>query len=491
MTNTTKTATASAEPAGCGNWRAVDTALWCYLFLPVPIFLVGFFIPALGLPLTAIAVAAAVHFIPRRRLSAESVRRPWPDWMLLALLAAAWAMLGGAGHVFHANGIDWVPRFAVLRDLVVEPWPPRYGGGHDVQLLRAPLAYYLPPALLAHASRLALADALLLAWTWLGLALFFCATFTGSRQVKLAAAVIFACASGLDVVGLWLRTGSLPWPTQHIEWWAAGLQYSSNSTLLFWVPNHGLPGWIAAGWLWRFRNDPAFLARLPTLFLPLMLWSPLVAIGLLPLASAAAAKHWRALRLSAPTLLTSLGLLALPAGLLAAYLLQGMFGGGAAEPTALTPTAPILMQPIGFGAKLLFVLLEAGIFCIFLIRRERSPLTLATTATLLVLPWLQFGPNNDLLMRASIPALCILWLAIAEELSTPENPQGQARGWRIALLILVVLGAVTPLQEIHRALAGHSWKADTRITAPQALDGFPPHYFVSERRAWLSSVLRR
>lgn len=490
MTTTTKTTPASAKPADAANWRAVDTALWCYLFLPVPIFLAGFFIPAVGLPLTVLALAAAVHFLAPGHAATQPDRTAPIGWILLALLAAAWAILGGAGHVFHANGIDWVPRFAVLRDLVVEPWPPRYGGGDDVQMLRAPLAYYLPAALLAHSSSLALADALLFGWTWLGLALFFCATFQGSLRLRLAAALVFAFASGLDVVGLWLRSGSLPWPTQHIEWWSAGLQYSSNSTLLFWVPNHGLPGWIAAGWLWRFRHDPSFQARLPTLFLPLMLWSPLVAIGLLPLACASAATHWRALRLDAPMLFKSFSLVALPAALVAAYLLQGMFGA-AAEATALTPTAAILTQPMGFAAKLLFVILEAGIFCIFLIRHERSPLTLVATATLLVLPWLQFGPNNDLLMRASIPALCILWLAIAEELTAPGSPQGPANGWRIALLILFVLGAVTPLQEIHRALAGRSWKADTRITAPQALDGFPPHYFVSERRAWLSSVLRR
>ena len=490
MTITTKTAPTGAEPAGAENWRAVDTALWCYLFLPVPIFLAGFFIPTVGLPLTLLALAAAVHFLAPGHPGAPPDRAAPTGWILLALLAAAWAMLGGAGHLFHANGIDWVPRVAVLRDLVVELWPPRYGAGDDVQLLRAPLAYYLPAALLATAGSLALADTLLLGWTWLGLALFFCATFRGAPQLRLAAALVFAFASGLDVAGLFLHTGSLPWPTQHIEWWAAGLQYSSNSTLLFWVPNHGLPGWIAAGWLWRFRHDAAFQARLPTLFLPLMLWSPLVAIGLLPLACASAAKHWRALRHGVPTLLASLGLIALPAALIAAYLLQGMFGGDAG-PTALTPTAPVLTQPIGFAAKLLFLTLEAGIFCVFLIRRERSPLTLATTATLLLLPWLQFGPNNDLLMRASIPALCILWLAIVGELTTPGRTTGLAKAWRIALLILFVLGSVTPLQEIHRALAGNRWKADTRITAPQALGGFPPHYFVSERRGWLSSVMRR
>ena len=486
MTTTTKTAPASLEPGGA--WSGVDTALWCYLVLPLPIFLLGFFHPALGLPFTGLALAAAWHFLPRRPRPTRPVPTPWVDYALLALLAAGWAALGGAGHLFHANGVDWVPRFAVLRDLVVEAWPPRYAAGDSVQLLRAPLAYYLPPALLAHATSLQAADGLLLGWTWLGLALFLCATFSGSRSHKLALATIFACASGLDVLGLWLRTGSLPWPTQHIEWWAGGLQYSSNTTLLFWVPNHGLAGWITGAWLWRFRDHPAFLARLPGLFLPLMLWSPLVAVGLLPLALAAAARHGRALWGDRRKLLASIGLVALPGALVATYLLQGVFGAQA-ESAALTPT-PSAMEPVSrLADTLLFVVLEAGVFCVFLLRRERSPLTLATAATLLLLPWLQFGPNNDLLMRASIPALAILWLVIAEILLAPAD--GQARGWRIALLGLFALGAVTPLQELHRAIAGNSWPADTRITAPQALDGFAPHYFVREDRAWLAPVMRR
>jgi hypothetical protein len=219
-----------------------------------------------------------------------AILRAGPCW---PLLAAAWAALGGAGHLFHANGIDWVPRFAVLRDLAVAPWPPRYGAGADAMLLRAPPGYYLPVALLGQLAGLAWLDRLLLAWTWLGVALFFCANFGGRPARGLAAALVFAFASGLDVLGLLWREGSLPWPTQHIEWWAGGMQYSSNSTLLFWVPNHGLPGWIAGAWLWRLRDDPRFLARLPLLFLPVMLWSPLVAVGLLPLAVVAALRHWR------------------------------------------------------------------------------------------------------------------------------------------------------------------------------------------------------
>jgi hypothetical protein len=493
MTNTTKTAAPKPEPLLPGHWSSLDDALWAYLLLPVLVFLPGFFVPAVGLPLAALALAGGLHFrAGATRLNLTGLP-PQGDLILLALLAAAWAMLGGAGHLFHANGIDWVPRFAVLRDLVMEAWPPRYDDGGTTLLLRAPLGYYLPAAWLAHATSLALADALLLIWTWLGVALFFGANLGGSRQRKLAAALIFAFASGLDAVGLLLRHGSLPWPMQHIEWWAEGMQYSSNTTLLFWVPNHGLPGWIAAAWLWRFRDDVRFLARLPMLFLPVMLWSPLVAVGLLPLAIIAAARHWR--RLLGPAerraLLTSLALVTLPGIVVASYLLLGMFGP-ASEPNALTTTAAVLQQPAGIGNTLLFILLEVAVFCVFLLRRDRSPLALGVVALLLLLPWSHFGPNNDLLMRASIPALAILWLQLADTLTADADAAGGLSAVeRKLILLLFVLGAITPLLEIQRALGGRNWPADTRLSAPTALGGFPPHYFARRDGHWLHGLLRR
>ena len=157
----------------------------------------------------------------------------------------------------------------------------------------------------------------------------------------------------------------------------------------------------------------------------------------------------------------------------------------------MTPTAPILQESPLPLARLLFIILEAGVFCVFLLKRERTPLAWTTAAVLLLLPWVQFGPNNDLAMRASIPALTILWLAIADDLTAPPGDRRLPRGWRTALFALFALGAITPLQEIHRALGGNSWQADTRISAPQALGGYPPHYFVSTRQNLLAGVMRQ
>lgn len=474
------------------QWSPLDTALWCYFFLPVVIFLLGFFVAPLGVPAALMAVAAAAYWVPGRGVPASGLLPSGRDarmsFFLLAVFAAAWTMLGGAGHVFHANGIDWVPRFAVLRDLVLQDWPPRYvdEGGRNL-ILRAPLGYYLTPAWLASHLGLAWADSILLAWTWVGVGLFFVANLGGTAGRNLVAGALFACASGLDIVGLWLG-GGMPWPGSHIEWWAGHVQYSSNTTLLFWVPNHALPGWIAAAWLWRFRDDPRFVARLPILFLPVMLWSPLPAIGLLPLGMVAAWLHWRRGSARWTDFFNSLALVAPAAGLVAAYLLMGAATISAGVSPALQGQSSSQMGG-DIWKIVLFFALEAGLFGMLALQRNRSPLMIASLVVLAVLPWVSFGPNNDLAMRGSIPALTILWMVLIAELTARPVQCALSSPMRCTLLVLWALGMVTPFQEIYRALNGKAWAADTTRSAPAALRGFPSHYFASEVN-WLAPALR-
>lgn len=485
-------ATAALAPA---EWTTADTALWCYLFLPALIFLAGFFRPALGLPLAAIAAMAAAFWL--HGVAADGTGRARRGEIatlgMLALLAAGWAALGGAGHLFHANP-DWVSRFAVLRDLVVMDWPPRYGDGLGGEVvLRAPLGYYLPAALLARGLGLNRADLLLLLWTWLGTALFFAASFGGSRRQRLAGATLFVFASGLDAIGAWAASGMPPRPGMHIEWWAGSLQYSSNSTLLFWVPSHALAGWIPAAWLWRFRRSPRFLMHLPILFFPVMLWSPLPALGLLPLAVAAIAAQWRTCLPSSDRraeLIKSLALAILPATAIGGYLSMNATAIASGTLVLTAPNAPP-EQYRQIGAVLYFIVLEAGIFAAFALLLERSALLVASLVVLAGLPWISFGPNNDLAMRGSVPALAILWLVIIAELVADPVQRRLSHSMRTTLAVLFLIGAVTPSLEIYRALSGNPWQPDPALAAPAALGGVAAHYFAPSNDSWLQSGLRR
>lgn len=491
----------SAEALPTEQWRPIDSWLWCYLFLPVPIFLLGFFRPVVGLPAALVALLAAYCWLPRRQspiqFSAKAKYETLLTVSLLAALAGLWCVLGGAGHMFYANRLDWVPRFAVLCDLVVQDWPPRYldPAGHEL-LLRAPLGYYLAPALVARAIGPAWADPILLLWTWLGVALFLIANLRGTLLQKLAGAVLFAVASGLDVVGILYTSGSLPWIGGHIEWWAGSVQYSSNTTLLFWVPNHALPGWIAAAWLWRLRDDPCFVAWLPILFLPVMLWSPLPALGLLPLALVAAGyQWWRRGHWPWAACAKALALVLLPALLIGGYLTMNALAiGGGLNNAASANTGPhaVAEMDAGFevGKIVLFFLLEAGLFGLLALRRDSSPLMIAGLLVLALLPWLRFGPGNDLAMRGSIPALTVLWLTLIAELTAGPSQRRLSPPLRAALAALWLLGAATPFQEVYRALTRRPWAPDVTLSAPVALKGFPSHYFAPADQGLLAPLFR-
>ena len=480
------------------QWRPLDTVLWCYFFLPVVIFLIGFFVAPVGIPVAIVAIFAGVRWLPGRTPVTLGYRHAGSvsvaSFGVLAAFAAAWAMLGGAGHMFYANAVDWVPRFAILHDLVVKDWPPLYVDetGHEL-ILRAPVAYYLPTAWLARNVGMIWADTILLGWTWLGVSLFFVANLGGSLLRNLSAAVLFALASGLDIVGLMHTAETLPWLGSHIEWWAGRLQYSSNTTLLFWVPNHALPGWIGALWLWRFRDDPRFVSRLPMLFLPVMLWSPLPAIGLLPLAVAATAVHWYSRRMQWAEFFKSLAWVAPPAVLVAAYLMMsaGSINAGASGVVGDLVRGEVRPQAVfDIQRTFTFFILEVGLFGLFALQRDRSPLVLTSLIVLAVLPWLYFGPNNDLAMRGSIPALTILWLVLISELTAPKADRVLSPAMRSILSILWLLGMATPFQEIYRAVTRGRWAPDITLSAPTALRGFPSHYFAPLERSLLKPVFR-
>jgi hypothetical protein len=384
--------------------------------------------------------------------------------------------LGGAGHVFHANAIDWIPRYAVLRDLVVNDWPPRYLDKNGSELvLRAPLGYYLMPALAGKLVGIAWADLFLMLWTWLGVALFFLANFGGTPGRRLLVLILFAAASGLDILGfLWMSDGYLPNPGYHIEWWTGRMKYSSNSTMLYWIPNHVLPGWALGAWLWRLQDSADLLRRLPVIGLAVMTWSPLPFVGALPMIAVLAWRFRVELLTGAGEFSRTLMYVLIPALLIASYLLMS---AGGIKSWAIVP-------PGGGGflfmeVTLMFLLLEVLIFGAFAHQCSRSSVLVAGLVLLCLLPFVGFGPTNDLATLGAIPALTKMWLILINELTSPTHQRRLSNGVRVMLIMLFVIGAATPFQETYRAMAEKHWDPDTDLPAPVALEGFPAHYFAS------------
>jgi hypothetical protein len=268
-----------------------------YLLLPVALFLAGWLRWTLALPLLALlllALRAIVRGTDRPvAVEGERIGRPGRRLrQLVPLLVIATLLLGmsGTGGVGYQD-TDWLKHNAVLKDLIDRPWPVTYEfDGQQIPLVYY-VAYYLPAAAVGKALGWAAANWALLAWSLGGAILTLLWFQLLARRADRRTLLLFAVFSGLDIAGqLFTRQVIAPIRPEvgalltwtHLEGWAVGWQYSANATLLFWVPNQALAGWLATGLIAYGLLNPS--RELDALFCTSLVafWSPFVALGLLP-----------------------------------------------------------------------------------------------------------------------------------------------------------------------------------------------------------------
>lgn len=473
-----------------------------YLALPVFLYFPGWFQPA-----PALIMITLLGYACWRALSAAALAStPWPPTRLVALvllIASVWSIFGGAGHFFYANAHDWIIRDGVLRDLTVAPWPPSYEAGElDVFILRAPVAYYLPAAAIAKLTGLATADKLLWLWTMIGIMVFF--LLLPLRHVALMRATIALAIvvlfSGMDIIGFMFpdfHPAAFPIQGAFIDWWIKPpplVSYWSNTSNLFWNPNHSLPAWISIALFYRHWRHPRFLAITPLLVAVLPLWSPFALIGMAPFLFMQGLRWW----LTTPRH-------ALDGWAIAACL--GIFG--VIFVTLVIPASGIqygmtLTTPPEHGKWVylndynhvltylenysLFVIFEFAIIALLVFPAVDRRLFITAVATLLVLPLLSIGPGNDLAMRGSIPSLGVLCIGAVNAFAHPKRPIGVYRRW--LLVVVLLMGAVTPYFEFSRAIARKPWAPNPDFTLIDANNGaIAHHYLVPRNHSPLAAAL--
>ena len=490
-----------AAPVRVRRRLSLDTVALAYVALPTLVFVAGWLrVPFGSAAAAAIVVAlwkllgdrAVTHGQPSRQPDRQPSGQPdgWPTALVIlaAGVAVAWTLLAGLGHVVYANR-DWVTRDAVLVDLVRDAWPVVYPVDGVALLMRAPIGYFLPAALVGKATDLRIAELALFAWTATGVWLTF-ALMLRDRPAPKAAAIriaVFVAFSGMDIVGQIAHYNPHPIGA-HLEWWAYLFQYSSQTTQLFWVPNHALPGWLAVAWL--LSQDPRRLPVGPAIlfvaFAPL--WSPLTAVGIAPLVAAALLRRWWSSR--SPTFLLKavfdwrlLAPVVVVVVLVFPYLVTG------SDKVASGSNLDVRWVGEDFVPRYIeFVLFEFAGFALLLLSHDRRDLpTWVATGVLLALPFHRFGPYNDLAMRASIPALTLFAIRLGGWLSTPFAATRDPRR-RIVAVLLLAIGAVTPFMEIARALIEPRWSIDARSALIDVTRG--THYLTPLDQPWPTRFLR-
>jgi hypothetical protein len=453
-----------------------------YLGIPVALFLVGWMRIPFAL---ALLVLLGLAFYLVWRISHTNAQPSRFGLLNLVILCVAlgWLCFGGAGHILYANKFDWTVRYAVLHDLTQASWPPGYDiGGSVLWFLRCPVGYYLPAALCGKIFGLVTADAFLYLWTAAGVAIFLSLLPIQSRSVgrMVLAFMVVVFFSGMDVLGWLTLWGFYPPLYKHLEWWAQLFQYSSNTTLLFWAPNHALPAWIAAALFWRHWKTDAFIAISPLLISLLPVWSPFAVIGMLPfyallLYRIVREKKFR--EISLPLLGISI-LLTVAAIAYLSMDVASIPGSASMDDTYFT---------LFFERYPLFVILEFGALAALLWTSNRGLVFYLSLVVLLALPFIRFGANNDFAMRASIPALAIVCINALEFL---QRPSKETRGATIAVCVVLLFGAVTPFHEFNRAVSFPRWDPSPTTTVMDFGPVPPSSYVCRYEDTWMRFFFR-
>jgi hypothetical protein len=237
------------------------------------------------------------------------------------------------------------------------------------------------------------------------------------------------------------------------EWWARNWQYSGNTTLLFYVPQHALVGWILMGILAYgiFSKKP--LPFLLVLLSCIPLWSPFVFLGLLPFTCIYLYQNKKTLVLSEWIL----------SALFLSYQLL-YFGSNLTFLVKETGVSAWLWQIEKLTRSwvllrlFLFYLFEFGIFTFFIVKSPikssiRKLLLSLSVGILLALPWYKMGLLNDFVMRVSIPALWVVGYFWIETLV-------QAK-WNIKVKVLMftifIVASVYPAVLFANGIRNFSW----------------------------------
>lgn len=277
----------------------LKTVTFSYLLLPNLIFLIGWLQWYWSLPSVALLLWATFNFTFQQDRKVDGFTLSFKDLFVIGLIALFITWFAGVGG-FTSQLIDYEKHNAVFHDLMVNNWPVIYT---DHQYIQAPvfldyyLAWYLPPTLLAKLTIPALVGIYAYIWTALGLFLALCWFTFLCKSVKWWIFVLFFFLADLESAYTLFRffIKSVFIGVWNLEMLWAELKftdiifnnftpnYASYLTQFEWAPQHTIVAMLGASMFLYFFLHEQNSKHLLLVGSLLLLWSPFVAVGLLPL----------------------------------------------------------------------------------------------------------------------------------------------------------------------------------------------------------------
>ena len=429
-----------------------------YLLIPVMIFVLSWLSWWTALPLAALIGYLLISSFPRNHHD-EATHTLTLNMVIVSVVASfTWVTTSGVWNFGFGRTQDWdVMRNDMLSTLTKYSWPVTntFPDSSSLWTMRHYLAFYLPGSLIGKATGENLNITLLATGVWMVVGVWIALLLLldlfsrlGKRRYVLL--FLFVGFSGLDAIGsriqgtLSLRPSNLI-NGGHIEWWAERFQFSSNTTLLHWVPQHAIPSWIGALLVIHIVRSRQNLSLIPMISVAIVLWSPFAALGvtLLALLLLSNAGMFSQFVMSIRDFRSrSLAVL-----LTAVPLIMFIQAGTSEIPQSFLFSNGGFSHNVELLAK--FIPLEFGLIAILsglIVRHTARELTVVSVALSMVL-MVVIGVYNDFAMRVSPALLVVIMVNAGEALITPSKSL-KNHALRITLLCVVALGTITPLFEM-------------------------------------------
>ncbi len=429
-----------------------------YVLLPIVTFMLGWLKVFYSIPICVLLVLLGIRVW--REMANEGVecqlftRDTKAFWLFTVGATIIWVYLSGIGSFVFQNDDYWV-RNPIFRDLSTLKWPVVYDLSKEsarVQELcgdtTVAFSYYfcwwLPVSAVSKLFHLndAARGVVLSVWAVLGVLTVFYLICRKLRKCSWIIPVVFVFFSGLDYIPAKLLNAELD-ATAHIEWWAGFFQYSSNTTLLFWVFNQAIPIWVLMALLLQL-NDNRNIAALSSL---VFAYSPWATFGMVPIAIAASVKKGKTLKLFNPLNIC------IPILMLVVFGSFYIGGGGSEGKIGLVFTVYDASNRRILLSYLVFLLFEVLVYFAVLGKEAyKYELYKTVLVELLLFPLIVVRDFN-FVMRGTIPALFLLTYYVIRYLIEKKNEEDREIKVRyIALVVVLFLGSINPLHEINRTV---------------------------------------
>ncbi len=419
----------------------------------------------------------------------------WPVLFAIMAIALIWVWQSGIGG-FWTQSEDFRYRNAIYRDILLRDWPVIYPAtGHALVYY---IGYWFVPAVLGkivlfagaeETTAFSIANTALFIWTFfIVMIIFLLIMYTlkvSKGKTQLFVIGFFILFSGADIIGnVGYTWNSIDY---HFEWWATDYQFSSFTTCLFWVFNQALPAWLCFMCIMNEKNikNYVFIGMMCLFCAPL----PFVGVfiyclyfgvkKLLECRKDGIIKEFIKSIFSVSNILSVIFIFPI----IGTYLLSNVAIKGAnalrVNDSAIimegtetaSQNAPFSHNPL--VNYISFVCIEFALLMIFMAWKYRkSAVYYVTFASLLIIPLLKIGGKHDFSMRASIPALVMVFMLVAkflieerETLKKDTRPKDDEKDKKnkkssdtvslkkltyILVIIFLILGTLTPAMEFLR-----------------------------------------